>query len=367
MSKEWRHITRERWTLAMLFAIPQVLVMLFGYVISNDINNTPIAICDRSGGDPVARRIIAAFTAGDLFVIDQYIESESEIQSAFENGTVRMVVVIPRGIGSDLLRSEEPARVQLITDASDLNVATTIEGYASAIVHSVTAPGQMGGAVEIAPLIRTQIRMTYNPELKSAYMFVPGVVALIVMIVSAMMTSVTIAREKEMGTLRLLSISPLRPHTIILGKVIPYLVLSAINTAMIMLIGILIFEVPCRGSIVALVLICLLFILAAVGLGVMISALVARQQSALTASLLGLYLPTVLLSGFIFPISNMPVVLQAVCHAVPATWFIDGIKSVMLKGASLGDIWLPLAVLAAMSVILIGGALLLFARNSRPQ
>lgn len=367
ISKEWRHILRERRTLVMLFAIPLVLVMLFGYVISTDIDRTPIAMLDRSGGDPLARKIAAALESGGQFVIVGDVESEDQITAAFRAGRVRMVVVIPEGISGDELRPEEPAQVQLITDASDLNVATTIEGYATAIIADVAARQRSEQGIEIAPPIRTQVRMIYNPELLSAYMFVPGVIALIVMIVSAMMTSVTIAREKEEGTLRMLTISPLRPHTIILGKVVPYFVLAAINTTMIMMLGVLLFEMPCKGSVATLVLLCTLFIFAAIGLGVLISALVSRQQSALTASLLGLFLPTILLSGFIFPITNMPVALQVVAQAVPATWFIQGIKALMLKGAPIQQVWLQLAVLGAMSVIFIGGALMLFARNSRPK
>lgn len=367
ISKEWRHILRERRTLVMLFAIPLVLVMLFGYVISTDIDRTPIAMLDRSGGDPLARKIAAALESGGQFVIVGDVESEDQITAAFRAGRVRMVVVIPEGVSGDELRPEEPAQVQLITDASDLNVATTIEGYATAIIADLAARQRSEQGIEIAPTIRTQVRMVYNPELLSAYMFVPGVIALIVMIVSAMMTSVTIAREKEEGTLRMLTISPLRPHTIILGKVVPYFVLAAINTTMIMMLGVLLFEMPCKGNVVTLMLLCTLFIFAAIGLGVLISALVSRQQSALTASLLGLFLPTILLSGFIFPITNMPVALQVVAQAVPATWFIQGIKALMLKGAPIQQVWLQLAVLGAMSVIFIGGALLLFARNSRPK
>lgn len=367
ISKEWRHILRERRTLVMLFAIPLVLVMLFGYVISTDIDRTPIAMLDRSGGDPLARKIAAALESGGQFVIVGDVESEDQITAAFRAGRVRMVVVIPEGISGDELRPEEPAQVQLITDASDLNVATTIEGYATAIIADVAARQRSEQGIETAPPIRTQVRMVYNPELLSAYMFVPGVIALIVMIVSAMMTSVTIAREKEEGTLRMLTISPLRPHTIILGKVVPYFVLAAINTTMIMMLGVLLFDMPCRGNVATLMLLCTLFIFAAIGLGVLISALVSRQQSALTASLLGLFMPTMLLSGFIFPITNMPVALQVVAQAVPATWFIQGIKALMLKGAPIQHVWLQLAVLSAMFVLFIGGALLLFARNSRPK
>lgn len=370
VAKEWRHILRERRTLAMLFAIPLALVMLFGYVISMDIDHTPVAVLDSSHGDPLARRLVQKLTAADQFRVVDAVQNEREIDAAFKKGIVKMVVVIPAEFGSDAGRYGG-ATVQLVTDASDLNVATTIIGYASGIMADLNAElnvsqGILSAGKDAQP-VRTDVRMMYNPELKSAYMFVPGVIALIVMIVSAMMTSVTLAREKETGTLRLLTVSPLKARTIVLGKVVPYFVLAAVNTGVIMLLGTLMFGMPCYGSVWGVVLLCALFILAAVGLGILISSLVGTQQAALVASLLGLFLPTMLLSGFIFPLANMPVVLQWICNVVPATWFIEGVKGLMLKGQSVADLWLPLTVLGGMAVVLVGLALWLFLRRERPK
>lgn len=368
VTKEWRHILRERRTLVMLFAIPLALVLLFGYVISTDIDHTPIAVLDSSHGDPLARRLVQKLTAADQFRVVDDVRREADIDAAFKKGIVKMVVVIPPDFGSDARRLGG-ATVQLVTDASDLNIATTIIGYASGIVADLNAEINTAdglSAADAAPL-RTNVRMMYNPELKSAYMFVPGVIAMIVMIVAAMMTSVTLAREKETGTLRLLTVSPLKARTIVLSKVLPYFVLTAINTTLIMLLGTLVFGMPCYGSIWGVILLCALFILAAIGLGILISSLVKTQQSALTSSFLGLLLPTMLLSGFIFPLANMPVALQWVCQVVPATWFIEGIKGVMLKGQPLVDLWLPLTVLGGMTLVLIGLALGLFVRHARPK
>ena len=368
VTKEWRHILRERRTLVMLFAIPLALVLLFGYVISTDIDHTPIAVLDSSHGDPLARRLVQKLTAADQFRVVDDVRREADIDAAFKKGIVKMVVVIPPDFGSDARRLGG-ATVQLVTDASDLNIATTIIGYASGIVADLNAEINTAdglSAADAAPL-RTNVRMMYNPELKSAYMFVPGVIAMIVMIVAAMMTSVTLAREKETGTLRLLTVSPLKARTIVLSKVLPYFVLTAITTTLIMLLGTLVFGMPCYGSIWGVILLCALFILAAIGLGILISSLVKTQQSALTSSFLGLLLPTMLLSGFIFPLANMPVALQWVCQVVPATWFIEGIKGVMLKGQPLVDLWLPLVVLGGMTLVLIGLALGLFVRHARPK
>lgn len=367
VAKEWRHILRERRTLAMLFAMPLALVMLFGYVISSDIDHTPVAVLDSSHGDPLARRLVRKLSAADQFRIVDNVQREADIDGAFRKGTVKMVIVIPPDFGSDARRYGGTS-VQLVTDASDLNVATTIIGYASGIVADLNAElNASHGLSEAVSPVRTNVRMMYNPELKSAYMFVPGVIALIVMIVAAMMTSVTLAREKETGTLRLLTVSPLKARTIVLGKVLPYFVLTAVNTTVIMLLGTLVFGMPCYGSLWGVALLCSLFILSAIGLGILISAMVKTQQSALTSSLLGLFLPTMLLSGFIFPLDNMPVALQWVCQTVPAKWFIEGIKGLMLKGQPVSDLWLPLVVLGAMAVVLVGLALTLFSRKERPR
>lgn len=363
--KECRHILRERRTLVMIFAIPLALVMLFGYVISTDINHTPIAILDNSHGDPLARRLVQKFRAGAQFRIVDQLVREADIDPAFKKGQIKMVIVIPADFGNRTMR-HGGTEVQLVTDASDLNMATTIISYASAVITDLNTELSAAKGIPATPAVQTNVRMMYNPELKSAYMFVPGVIALIVMIVAAMMTSVTLAQEKESGSLRLLTVSPLKARTIVLGKVVPYFVLTLMNTALIMALGTLVFGMPCYGSLWAVALLCSLFILAAIGLGILISSLVKTQKSALTGSLLGLFLPTMLLSGFIFPISNMPIVLQWACQVVPATWFIEGIKGLMLKGQPMSDLWLPLVVLGGMSVIFISSALALFSSKERP-
>ncbi len=370
VAKEWRHILRERRTLVMLFVIPLALVLLFGYVISTDIDHTPIAVLDASQGDPLARRLVDKLQAADRFRVVAEVRGDGEIDEVFKRGVVRMVVVIPADFGSEV-RRYGGTTVQLVTDASDVNMATTVIGYATAVVADLNAELNAAivaaGGVSAGGTVRTNVRMMYNPELKSAYMFVPGVIALIVMIVAAMMTSVTLAREKETGTLRMLTVSPLRGRTIVLGKVVPYFLLTAINTAMIMCLGIWVFDMPCYGSGWGVALLCGLFILAAIGLGVLISSLVRTQQSALTSSLLGLFLPTMLLSGFIYPITNMPQVLQCICRCVPATWFIEGVKGLMLKGQPVADVAVPLGILGGMAALLLGLALWLFIRSERPQ
>lgn len=269
VGKEWRHILRERRTLVMLFAIPVALVMLFGFVISTDIDHTPVAVLDASHGDPLARRLIRKLSAAGRFEVVRELADEAEIDDAFREGRVRLAVVIPAGFESDAGRRGSSGAVDcrcLGPQCGDHRVGIR-GGDCRGAQYRHRHPTKKGG-------VRTNVRMMYNPELKSAYMFVPGVIAMIVMIVSAVMTSVTLAREKENGTLRLLTVSPLKARTIVLAKVVPYFVLTAINTAGIMLLGMLVFGLPCYGSLWGLALLCALFILAAVGLGLLISSLV---------------------------------------------------------------------------------------------
>jgi ABC-2 type transport system permease protein len=206
--------------------------------------------------------------------------------------------------------------------------------------------------------------MLYNPESKSVFMFVPGVLALILMLVASMMTSVSLAREKETGTMRVITVSPLRPMTIILGKVVPYLVISIIDTLLILALSVFIFGMPINGNFLLLFLVCLMFLFSATSLGIMISAFAATQQTALIISIVLLFLPTVLLSGFIYPIENMPVALQVICNVSPAKWFIEAIKSVMIKGTGFADIWLQLTVLAAMITFFVRISVVRFTKAS---
>lgn len=356
ISKEWRHILRDRHTLVMLFAIPVMLVMLFGYVISTEIDHTPIAVVDNTAGDPLVRKALAKLTAAGKFNVVEYLDSDNDIESAFKRGQVKMVVVFPPRFGSELRHSGK-ATLQLLADATDLNIATTITSYATQIITILSAEQSAHQGVITKPPLELNVRMSYNPALRSVYMFIPGVIAMIVTIMSAMMTSVTLAGEKERGTMRLLTISPLNPATIILGKVIPYLLLSVASTALIMAIGVYLFEMPIKGSIWLLSLLCLLFILTALSLGIFISSLAGNQQSALMASFLGLYLPTVLLSGFVFPIETMPIVLQWITHLIPATWFIEGLKSIMIKGVGIEYLLWPIGMLSGISTLLLSIAL----------
>jgi ABC-2 type transport system permease protein len=329
--------------------MPVVLVILFGYAVTTDIKDAKIAVLDNSN-DELTTGITNKLISSGYFIESVRLHSNKDLQEVFRNGKIKLAIVFADNF-SESFYHDNKARVQLIADASDLNTATTLLNYASTIIQdyqkeTVKAPEQKA-------LFETTVKMLYNPEQKGVFMFVPGVLALILMLVSAMMTAVSLAREKESGTMRVLTVSPLRPLLIITGKVIPYLAISLINTFLILLLSVFIFGMPINGNIFLLFLVCLTFLFTAMSLGIMIAALSDTQQIALMISILGIFLPTVLLSGFIYPIENMPMILQVICQVSPGKWFIEAIKSVMIKGSGLSAIWLQLSVLIAMSILFV--------------
>ena len=245
--------------------------------------------------------------------------------------------------------------IQVITDGSDPNVSRIITGYTASVIRdylseSATTVDEPKGVVPV-PL------MMFNPGLKSVYLFVPGLMALILMLVSALMTSISITREKESGTMEVLLVSSLKPIQIIVGKVVPYFLLSFINVISILVIASLVFGVPCRGSVLLLMAESLLFIMTALSLGMFISTITSSQQVAMMISLGGLLLPTILLSGFIFPVASMPLPLQVISNVIPAKWYLIIVRAIMLKGAGFAVLWQETLVLAVMTVVLIGASL----------
>lgn len=350
IKKEFYHIFRDRRSLFILFGMPIAQILLFGFAITNEINNVTIAIFDQSK-DETSKEIVQRIAASKHFNITQIIEDESSIESSFKTGKVKAVIQFGPRFGADLIKNKQ-ADVQLITDATDPNTASAINNYLSSILkkHQVTINPNRRINYQIIP----QSRMMYNNELKSVYMFVPGVMTIILMLVSAMMTSISITREKEQGTMEILLVSPLKPFQVIIGKVFPYIFLSIINAVVIVLLSIFVFNVPLRGSLFLLGFESVLFIVTSLALGILISTISATQQSAMMISLMGLMLPTILLSGFIFPISSMPLPLQVISNIIPAKWFILIVKGIMLKGVGLAFILKETLVLLFMTLLLIG-------------
>ncbi len=343
--KEFRHILRDRRTLLILFGMPVMQVLLFGFVLSNEIKNAAVAILDPSK-DAESIALTNKLLSSGYFRLENNLHTAEDLEPAFRTGKIKMALVFPPDFAARLSSGE--AQLQLIGDASDPNSATTLINYANAIIQDYQQEKQSSTGAGI--LIGTQTRMAYNPEQKGVFTFVPGVMTLILMLISAMMTSVTIAREKELGTLEVLLVSPLRPIQIILGKTAPYLVLSMVNAGVIVLLGMLVLGMPMRGSLLLLAFECMLYMFVSLSLGIFISTRAKDQLGALFMSALGLMMPTMLLSGFIFPRESMPWVLQMVGNAIPATWFNPIIKGIMIKGVGLEFLWKQTLVLAGMAV-----------------
>lgn len=348
--KEFRHIFRDRKSLLIIILMPIVQIILFGFALTNEIKNSNIAVLDNAK-DESSRAIIQRLDASRYFNVAMNLNTQQEIEAAFKSGKIRLVVVFEPAFRESLLHTNH-AQVQLIADASDPNTATTVTNYASNIISDYQK--ELNGNVQVPYLIKPEIRMLYNPQLKGAYNFVPGVMAMILILIAAMMTSVAIVREKEINTMEVLLVSPLKPLLFILSKAIPYIFLSLVNVITILIVSVTLLEVPINGSLFLLMGESLLFIITAVSLGLMISNLTKTQQEAQMFSLMTLLLPTLLLGGFMFPIESMPLPLRIISNIVPSKWFFLIVKNVMIKGLGFSAVWKESLVLVAMSLFLLG-------------
>jgi len=345
--KEFKQIYRDKRTLLVLFGMPIIQMLLFGFAIRNEVENAKVMVLDASH-DQVTRQLISKIDASNYFAIEGEIQRYDQIEELFQQGEIDEVLVFESDFARKLNRGEKPT-VNIITDASNPNLAQLIQQYSSSIIVDFqqrladNSKLQRGG-------ITTNVNMLFNPKLESVNLFVPGLIAVILMLISALMTSISITREKEMGNMEILLVSPLRPGQIIIGKVLPYLVLAFVNVLTVLALARWVFEVPFRGSYGLFLAESLLFIFTALALGVFISTRASDQQTAMMVSLAGLLLPTVLLSGFIFPISSMPVILQWISNIIPARWFLIIVRSIMLKDSGLLLVWKETLILAVMTI-----------------
>ena len=350
VKKEWLHIWRDRRTLIILLFMPVVQIVLYGFALTNEVKNSRIAIFDQSR-DEATRVISTEIAASRYFNLVRNVYSYQGIESAFKRGEIRMAVVFPRGFRNDLLHSNH-AQIQLIGDASDPNTANMLANYASSIINDYQQT--LHPADQLPYTIKTQVRMLYNPGLKGAYNFVPGVMALVLMLVCAMMTSIAIVKEKEMGTMEVILVSPLKPFRIIIAKTVPYLLVSMVNIASILLLSVYALDVPITGNLGLLIAESILFTITSLSVGILISNSAKTQQTAMFTSMMSLFLPTLLFSGFMFPIENMPLPLQIISNIVPAKWYFIIVKDVMIKGLGFTAVWRETLILVAMTGTLLG-------------
>lgn len=346
--KEFYHVLRDPKTLLILFGMPIMQVLIFGFALTNEVKNARIVIVDHAQ-DQISREVITRIESSEYFIIETASQFSDEIESGFQKGKVKMAVVFPAGFGHDF-HHEGHTSMQLILDASDPNTANTLTNYISSIIQSYVS--ERGADQQIPYRITPEIRMLYNPQLKGAPNFVPGVIALVLMLVSVMMTAVSIVREKETGTMEVLLVSPFKPVYIIIAKAIPYLILSLINIGSILLLSVYVLDLPIQGNLLLLMAESTLFIISCLTLGILISIRTQSQQVAMLISLMGMLLPTLLFSGFMFPIENMPLPLQVISNIIPAKWFYIIVKSIMIKGLGFSLIWKETLVLVGMTLVL---------------
>ena len=347
--KEFFHIFRDIRTVVILFGIPVVQLLLFGFVLTNEIKDVKVAIYDQSK-DNITDKISRKILSSGYFILENNIKNTREIEKSFKSGKIKEVIIFEPDFARKLDKYGN-ADMQIIADASDPNTANIIVNYTSALVSDFvrTHNSENHAGFQIIP----EVRMLFNPELKGVFLFVPGIMALLLMLISALMTSISITKEKELGTMEVLLVSPLKPFQIISGKVMPYILLAFIDALVIILMGIFVFKMPVQGSIFLLLAECLLYIMVALSIGIFISTVTSSQQIAMTLSLVVLMLPTILLSGFIFPIENMPMILQWLCQIMPPKWFIVIIKNIMLKGTGFRYVWKETLVLVGMMTFFI--------------
>jgi ABC-type multidrug transport system, permease component len=349
IKKEFYHILRDPKSMLVLLGMPIVQIVLFGFAITNEIQNASIAILDNSKDD-ATQNLITRIESSRYFNIDRSLHTNDQIYNAFKTGRIKMAVIFQPDFKSELAQANR-AQIQLIADASDPNNANTLINYTTSIIMDYQ--NEMNQPNKVPYNIQTEMKMLYNPGLKGIYSSVPGVMALILMLISAMMTSIAIVKEKEIGTMEVLLVSPVKSSLVVISKTIPYFILSFINVATILLLSVYVLGMPIEGSVILLFAMSILYIFCSLSLGLFISTSVETQQAAMLVSLMGLMLPVMMLSGYMFPIANMPWILQILSNIVPAKWYIIIVKQVMIKGLGFTDIWDETLVLLGMTFIFI--------------
>lgn len=349
VKKEFYHIFRDKRTLFILLGMPIVQIIIFGFALTNEVKNSRIAVLDNSK-DAATASLISEIESSRYFDIEKNIYSYKDIENSFKAGKIKLALVLPQHFGEDLQHFNK-AQVQLVADASDPNVANTLTNYATSIIMDYQ--DRITNGQKLPYTINTEMPMLYNPQQKGAYNFVPGVMAMVLMLVCTLMTAITVVREKEMGTMEVMLVSPMQPLKIIVAKAVPYLMLSIVNIASILVLSVFVLEVPINGSLFLLSFESILFTLTCLAFGLLISSSTDSQQTAMFISLTGMFLPTIMLSGFMFPIENMPLPLRILSNVVPAKWYYLIVKDVMIKGTGFESVWKETLILAGMMLFLL--------------
>jgi ABC-2 type transport system permease protein len=356
--KELRQIGRDRRTLLTLLFVPALFLLLYGYALNFDIRNVALAVDDRDRSSQ-SRDLVSAFVQSGYFDLVAEFTDADHLNALFNRNRARAALVIPAGYGRDIL-NRRPVQVQVIIDGDNANTATTVVGYAQAIIGEVNLANV---GVAVSPPLVLEPRVWYNPQLRSTLFLVPGLIAYIAMITAVISTALSVVREKERGTMEQVRMAPVTPVAYIIGKTLPYLALSFVSSLLIVLAAMALFDLPMRGSWLLLCVAITLFLIGAQAQGLVISTVAPTQQVAFQLALLSSFLPTFILSGFIFPISSMPAAVQVITYVVPARYFIVALRAIVLKGAELSAFWHDLAALAIFATVMLALASVRLARE----
>jgi ABC-2 type transport system permease protein len=351
--KEFWHVLRDTRSLVILLGMPVMMMLLFGFALSSEVKNSNIGILDLSHDESTVL-LTDRFEQSQYFSVTQKLRNEREISEEFKKNNLRMVIIFPPNFRQNLLRNHQ-AQIRLIGDASDSNTSNIMINYASAILRDYQ--NEVLGEQKLPYQINVESSMLYNPKLSSTFTFVPGVMTLILMILGAMMTSVSIVKEKEKGTMEILLVSPMKPLMVVISKAIPYLLLCFVDVLLILVLAYTVLDMPLRGNIFLLLAESMLFIFTSLSLGLLISNVVDKQQTAMFISLVGLLMPSLIFTGFMFPLENMPKPLQIFSNVVPTKWYYIIIKNIMVKGLGISFIWKETLILFGMTLFLLTMAL----------
>ena len=359
ITKEFRQIRRDPRTLGILLFVPVFMLTMFGYALNFDVKHTPLAVVD-DDATAQSRDLVAQFGHSEFFDIKYELRDAGGIDRLLGTERARLALVVPHGYAAELQAGRAP-RVQFLVDGANANAATTVLGYLEATLAAYAQRLTVERIIRAGPAAVTlpldyRPRVWFNPELKSAKFLIPGLIGFILMVVAVISTTLSIVREKERGTMEQLVVSPVTPLEMVIGKTAPYVVIALLSTTMILGLGALLFDVQVRGSLPLLYGVTLVFILAALGMGILISTIADTQQVAFMIAVIATMLPSYILSGFVFPIRNMPVAVQLVTYTVPARYYLACIRAIILKGAGLGSFWQNAAALCVFAALTLGAA-----------
>lgn len=359
-AKEVRHVLRDRRTLYLALGMPVVLLLLFGYGVSFDLDRIPVAFVDHDGSAE-SRELSRRFVADGSFEEPAPARTVREGESLLVAGEVALLVVVPRGFADDL-RAGRAAQLQLVIDGADSNTAVQAQAKAEATARALGV-GLVTRRTAPAPPLSARTFTRFNPEGRSAVFLVPGITAYVLAIVAVLLTALTVAREWERGSMAQLFATPVGRLEIVLGKLLPYLALGSLAVLLVLAVGSWVFEVPFRGDPLTLALLSVLFLAGMLGQGLLISVLTRSQMLATQVATMTSMLPSLLLSGFVFPIENMPTPLKALSAIIPARYFVEGLRGVLLRGNGAAELWPEIAALAAFAVAMVTVATVRFRRT----